>query len=770
MKTVVRKTLIKTITTKHQQDYLDGLVDDIIHRAVTILKVLLSYKHKFVDIRGVDGQIKSVKFTDVFDEELVSLYDMIVKTSNSSRCIRGSFVLTACKTGLNSDKPLEQQLRKLIDRGDLPIKIGNWEHGTGYDFAAFQVAISALKSWDDRNNITIKQYQSQVKLVEETQPEDTYVFALDTWLIKHKLTLTKRVANKFKKFGWTTRINGWPWGELSSIDSDETKWSVVMDWKVKQQRLNVLRPTAAFTMPESGVSEREIPFGKNYQKFSLDFRNGKFIINIDDHNIETLPTKYFRNLKVISVSDKNIEYCFTYERGNNSSFDERVVANLKEITLVRKNGEYYFGVPLNVSIPNIDEETQSIIDSYFSGDVVNDWPSDVGIMGVDLGITNPASCTVTKTIAEGKYKKINSFVIGKVKNQQYFDKLDRFGKKLRDIHKILDGLDDEVKDLEPFSKLWLTACEECATKIKKIRKEMNQLRRSDLNIRNRGVSAEQIKFILLYKKYIRLLQRWTDFGTKPTEEKNNKFKKHYIRLAKLKLDFRKKVACEIIRMAREYDVSIIVVEDLQHFRPDTTERAESNERLMLWGHGEINRWLKHFADQYGIFVITVNPKYTSQIDAQTGYFGYRDDYDRSKLYVERNGKLEAIHADINASENIVSKIHYLDANASFLLATKLEEDYILRIDKDEEKKTAKRRKRALTSQFGSHKIKVTEDGRVVALKITPKPGGKEVYLYRYRDGWWPRSIHEERKKALAARAKAMNKTQGGSRISEVHDV
>ena len=188
--------------------------------------------------------------------------------------------------------------------------------------------------------------------------------------------------------------------------------------------------------------------------------------------------------------------------------------------------------------------------------------------------------------------------------------------RIKNAFEAIDDLREKTKELAVFSPLWFNYVMDVANRVKSIKKEMNQLRRFDIHkARNQGVSYEQVKFIQLYKLYIGLLQKWTYFGTKPSDKGKTRkgFKIHYRRLDMLKLDFRKKVACEIVRKARMHGVSIIVAEDLQKFLPDQENKTSTNELLMLWGSGRFGKWLQHFAVQYGIIVHFINPEYTSQI-------------------------------------------------------------------------------------------------------------------------------------------------------------
>ena len=137
---------------------------------------------------------------------------------------------------------------------------------------------------------------------------------------KHKLYLTRKIVKKFSKFGWTTRLRNYHLGELQAINSDESHWLNLFVWRVEQDRLDRLRPSAAFTFPDLENSRRSVPFGENYQKFNLFTKNNSIILKLGQHEIPGMPSSYFKDLKIDKIGSS---YIFKYIRGNNSPLDEK---------------------------------------------------------------------------------------------------------------------------------------------------------------------------------------------------------------------------------------------------------------------------------------------------------------------------------------------------------------------------------------------------------------------------------------------------------------
>ncbi len=751
MKTLIRKTYVMLVVDNDQKKYLNGLMSSIYKRAASIMTHLLSWKK--VGPNGyqhsLGGEILPLETAS--DEELDVLYQHIIDNDNSARIIRGPFALPPgkCKTGMKSEKDLEQKLRKLLDEGKLPLNLGEWEGTPGNDFVAFKIAVSSLKSWDDRNKVTEANYAKALEELNKNTPDEAGIKALNEWLDSNKLFLTKKVASKFKKFGWDTRIANYPWEILRTVNSDASYWAKMFTWQVAKQRVFGLRPTSLCTLPELAVSEREIPYGVNYENFSLELAGDRLKFVLGKREFQALRTLYFKDLKVIPAKNS---YVFKYRRGNNSTLDEQVEAVLKEITLYRKNGNYYVGLSLNLQVDGDNKNCRTVKDYYFFKRA--SLPNGARIMAIDLGITNPASYVHVSTKKKG-HEVIGSGIIGVDKEFNFLHP--KYVAKLKKFKASLSEAFAAITELHPIKKVlhsqeeWSKLRYPISQMIEKLSKEMRQLRRGDLNVRNHGTSHEQMQFILVYKNFVDLLKKWTYFGSKPAAKKERRkgFEKHIRRLENLKKDFRKKLACEIVREARRKGSDLIVIEDLEHFTPDSTKDSNLNELLMLWGSGQIGKWIEHFADQYNIGVLKVDPRMTSQIDPLTGKIGYRSKYDKRKFFVKRGNKIEVIHADLAAAENIAKRV--TNRMLPFVKAEKTQDGYVAWCSDDDNS----RRRHVLDLTFGSHKI-LFRDGQPEVLEEKPSVG-EEVYLYRMDDGWWPGEVKYAYLQQLAKQC------EGGSR-------
>jgi IS605 OrfB family transposase len=513
-----------------------------------------------------------------------------------------------------------------------------------------------------------------------------------------------------------------------------------------------------------------------------EYRQEKLVDLLDRCNkLKTIPLENIlgQTKKVLEkFQDSVIHYKFVYHRGNNSPLDESVTAHLKELMLFRKNNSYYIGLPMSVEVGESLQGGQQFMDYYFSTETEAECPN-VRVMGVDLGIIDPAAWTIVDTtrntiVADG--------IIGKNGNNfkfpWYVKRLKEFESKMKEIYQEINELADELQGYNIYCekwraslgyntwedwksgsewKEWIGKVQPIARKMNELKREMNQLRIPTLKIRNQEVTYEQILFILVYKKYIGILQRWTYFGSlkrnpdSPSEyrKSGNGFAVHYRRLNNLKRHLSKIMGCEIVRTARKNNVQVIVVENLEHFSPDAEKDSSENELLMLWGKGEMAKWIEHFAKQYNdIKVIKVDPRDTSQTDPLTGMYGYRF---YSTMFFDRNGEIQKVNANLSASHNIA--LRAITRNEPFVKAVEHEDGYALWWDMKINNNT-KRLKNSLVRKFGFYNVFIDKNGQPKKLKCiikgitdisTDEEGdkGKIVYLYRLPKGWFPKDVKKE---------------------------
>jgi len=108
---------------------------------------------------------------------------------------------------------------------------------------------------------------------------------------------------------------------------------------------------------------------------------------------------------------------------------------------------------------------------------------------------------------------------------------------------------------------------------------------------------------------------------------------------------------EILEIALQFEVKVIVIEYLHKFQPKRREKRSRklNRKLTYWLKGQIETQLRYKAFAEGILVKSVSPAFTSKICNKCGGFGER--FSHSSLFRCRRCGYEA-NADFNGAVNL----------------------------------------------------------------------------------------------------------------------
>ena len=108
-------------------------------------------------------------------------------------------------------------------------------------------------------------------------------------------------------------------------------------------------------------------------------------------------------------------------------------------------------------------------------------------------------------------------------------------------------------------------------------------------------------------------------------------KKFDLNRANFRKDITRRMASAVVKKA--HDCNIVFIENLS-FRDD-----EKNYLLKLFSCKTLMKFIEEALNEKNIHLVEVDKDGTSRIDPLTGLPGYRPKYDKSKLYVERNGEI-----------------------------------------------------------------------------------------------------------------------------------
>lgn len=125
---------------------------------------------------------------------------------------------------------------------------------------------------------------------------------------------------------------------------------------------------------------------------------------------------------------------------------------------------------------------------------------NIKILSIDLGINNPAACTIMTSKQNGKYTKIKQCVIGKICNQERYEQIKKAEKNIEDFFENLETIKEKLdnENIPYRSEECLKLLEKPSLKFKEIKKEIIRLGRYKL-YPNIEVSQEELLYIFLFK-------------------------------------------------------------------------------------------------------------------------------------------------------------------------------------------------------------------------------------------------------------------------------
>ncbi len=114
-------------------------------------------------------------------------------------------------------------------------------------------------------------------------------------------------------------------------------------------------------------------------------------------------------------------------------------------------------------------------------------------------------------------------------------------------------------------------------------------------------------------------------------------------------DINHKISKEVVELAKKYKYGI-AIEKLEKIREEDKGR-EFNREIHSWRFRDLIDKIKYKAEEEGVPIKEVNPKYTSQICSKCGYKD-RENRERREFKCKECGF--ELNADLNASRNIAS--------------------------------------------------------------------------------------------------------------------
>lgn len=114
-------------------------------------------------------------------------------------------------------------------------------------------------------------------------------------------------------------------------------------------------------------------------------------------------------------------------------------------------------------------------------------------------------------------------------------------------------------------------------------------------------------------------------------------------------DYNRKLAKEIVEFAKEFKDPVIKLEKLSNIRSKCKTIKRADRTIHSWAFYQLQEYIKQKAMKYGIPVVIVDAKYTSQRCFKCNHIE-KGNRDKDKFVCKKCGHKS--HADLNASRNI----------------------------------------------------------------------------------------------------------------------
>jgi len=306
-----------------------------------------------------------------------------------------------------------------------------------------------------------------------------------------------------------------------------------------------------------------------------------------------------------------------------------------------------------------------------------------------------------------------------------------------------------LKDIRKSENNWIVAekINEIRSLISEIRSEYYASKDKRNYCRNlNGVDLSVFLKKKVVKNWISLLRSFSTFGMTPQESAyiRKDFAKNLSKWYKGLVRKCGSIAAHIVNIARDNKVMVIFIEDLDA-RTSAFDSKEDNELKILWGWGEIKKWIGHQARKHNIAVVAVDPHLTSLVNHESGLLGIAGSGNDRNIYTfQKNKKYVVINRDNNAAHNIALR--------GLSKHTDIREFYVEQIDVDHyrlmygpEAENGKRRSGAIYKHIGSTEcvfskqkngtLKVEKTSLTKDEKEMPKINGKGVYAILHGNEW-----------------------------------
>jgi hypothetical protein len=420
--------------------------------------------------------------------------------------------------------------------------------------------------------------------------------------------------------------------------------------------------------------------GKNYQcpfgltgtgrKFDLRIVNNRLVVKINGfEEFVCMRSHYFSDLSIKKISNGfDLKFRHKLKDKRKEVFGDWIVGTVKEIKLLEDNGEWYLHLPYTIThkLDNLNlEKFFSFADPFnnkkFSDDKIK-LSDKIIVGGYDLNISQPLTSAIAVLEKGSKEGTLNGldYGMGTLLKSEILTPDSNVSKRIKiltaKMDKLINAIRQSKKVMDDDVKEWLkeevgnvkhgNIRHQIQIVIGKYSHEKRKLR--DICRKNGHDNlSESIRLLELMDKSNSLHNSYDNIHGK----QHIFFRKTNDKRANFRKFVSKQYAAIIVKHCLANNINIAFLEDLE-MNGDADEKNNSLGRL--FAPGQLKKTITEALHKVGIGYVFVPPAGTSCKDPVSGMFGYRDKkYDKTKLYVIRDGLVGWLDADLVAAMNVL---------------------------------------------------------------------------------------------------------------------
>jgi hypothetical protein len=457
---------------------------------------------------------------------------------------------------------------------------------------------------------------------------------------------------------------------LCLIDSDKKivqrafqAWKLSITLKKRQEKL--------YPKQRSHQNDVPMPFGlTGLASFDVSPDGSKFTFS--EGSVETKPSLYFDGLRFQKNKHSfDMEYRVAYasRRTKKGRRPKRVgrlrKATLKQVELFNKGGKFVIKLPHGIELPEHRAKLATFLmcadpkeKGYSKGGLVDEFRA----LAIDVNLSNPLAACVADVSKHGD-GPIQALDYGRAKlcvdpfflvaNTPVCGQLIKLCKECKAVVQAIKEFKECQAAGSDFSfetDLFLPAGHSPRHRIQSKVQELSRVLRDwKFKLQNTNQVAEMIRLLELMDAYQSMISSYQRIHLKagqtlPPQKKNSTKRANY------RKDISRRLAFVVADYAQSLNVDVVFGEDL---KADFDRDKNTNSLSRLFAGGMFLQHLENALAIRGIAFVKCAKNGTSITDPVSGVFGWRDKFNKERLWIERDGELGWVNSDHAACLNVL---------------------------------------------------------------------------------------------------------------------